>query len=335
VIRGRRRERGHTAEISISFLDVISCGFGAIVLLLLIAKTVESTAVEESEIPLDGSVEELQQQLFELRGEATVLNRELTSKEEQLSEMQQRIARLQSELASVRRQRDAVAQADTTERDKLALARQVLTEEMKRLQAQRDRTDKQLIGGIPVDSEYIVFIVDTSGSMYNFAWQRLRQEMINILNIYPQVKGIQVMNDMGGYMFSSYRDKWIPDTPARRRAIIERLSHWTPFSNSSPVEGVQQAIRRFYAPNRKISLYVLGDDFTGESIDQVLATVAKINRKGRSGERLVRIHTIGFPVHFLVRGGNLQTASRFAALMRELSYRNGGTFVGLNGLKPE
>ena len=28
----RRKERGNTAEISISFLDVISCGFGAIVL---------------------------------------------------------------------------------------------------------------------------------------------------------------------------------------------------------------------------------------------------------------------------------------------------------------
>ncbi|TNE76435.1 MAG: VWA domain-containing protein [Gammaproteobacteria bacterium] len=333
--RGRRRERGHTAEISISFLDVISCGFGAIVLLLLIAKTVESTAFEDTAVPLAGSVQELQQQLFEIRGQATVLNRDLISREEQLSEIQLRIARLQSELASVRRQRDAVAQVDTTERDKLTLALQVLTEEMERLQAQQNKADKQLIGGIPVDSEYIIFIVDTSGSMFNFAWPRLRQEMIHILDIYPRVKGIQVMNDMGGYMFSSYRDKWIPDTPARRRGIIERLSHWTPFSNSSPVEGVQHAIRRFYAPGRRISLYVLGDDFTGESIDQVLDTVAKINREGRSGERLVRIHTIGFPVHFLVRGGNLQTASRFAALMRELSYRNGGTFVALNGLKPE
>ena len=52
----RRRERRHTAEISISFLDVISCGFGAIVLLLLIAKTVESTAFETMEQPLEGSV---------------------------------------------------------------------------------------------------------------------------------------------------------------------------------------------------------------------------------------------------------------------------------------
>lgn len=328
----KRRESRYTAEISISFLDVISCGFGAIVLLLLIAKTVESTAFEPSEQALEGSVTELQQQLFEIRGETTTLNRALKSKDEQLSDIRLRIAQLQEQLASVQRQRAAVAQVDTTEKDKLTLALQVLTEEMERLLASQTREDNQLIGGIPVDSEYIVFIVDTSGSMYNFAWPRVQKEMINILNIYPRVKGIQVMNDMGDYMFSSYRGKWIPDTPARRNAIIHRLASWTPFSNSSPVEGVQQAIRRFYASDKKISLYVFGDDFTGNSIEGVLKTVDKINRK-RGGNRLVRIHTIGFPVHFQVQGGNLQTATRFAALMRELSYRNNGTFVGLPGLK--
>lgn len=331
--RAKRRERRITAEISISFLDVISCGFGAIVLLLLIAKTVESTAFESVEQPLKGSVAELQQQLFQIRGETTILNRSLKTREEQLSELQLRIAKLQEDLASVRRQKDAIAQIDSTEKDKLTLALQVLTEEMKRLLDNQKRVENQLIGGIPVDSEYIIFIVDTSGSMFNFAWPRVRKEMINILNIYPRVKGIQIMNDMGEYMFSSYRGKWIPDTPARRRAILKRLATWTPFSNSSPVEGVQQAVRRFYASNKKISLYVFGDDFTGHSIARVIDTIDKINRKDSTSKRLVRIHTIGFPVHFMVQGGNLQTATRFSALMRELSYRNNGTFVGLNGLE--
>lgn len=331
--RAKRRERRITAEISISFLDVISCGFGAIVLLLLIAKTVESTAFESVDHPSEGSVAELQQQLFQIRGETTILNRSLKTREEQLSDLQLRIAKLQEDLASVRRQKDAIAQIDSTEKDKLTLALQVLTEEMKRLLDNQKRVENQLIGGIPVDSEYIIFIVDTSGSMFNFAWPRVRKEMINILNIYPRVKGIQIMNDMGEYMFSSYRGKWIPDTPARRRAVLKRLATWTPFSNSSPVEGVQQAVRRFYASNKKISLYVFGDDFTGHSIARVINTIDKINRKDSTSKRLVRIHTIGFPVHFMVQGGNLQTATRFSALMRELSYRNNGTFVGLNGLE--
>ena len=33
------------------------------------------------------------------------------------------------------------------------------------------------------------------------------------LNIYHNVKGIQVMNDMGNYLFSRYAGQWIPDTP--------------------------------------------------------------------------------------------------------------------------
>ena len=119
--------------------------------------------------------------------------------------------------------------------------------------------------------EYIIFIIDTSGSMYNYAWSRVRQEMIAILDIYPQVKGIQVMSDMGSYMFPSYRGKWIPDSPARRRAVIERLASWTPFSNSSPVEGIERAIRAYYTSDKKISLFVFGDDFTGGAIAPVLA----------------------------------------------------------------
>ena len=328
-----KRARRQTIEISISFLDVISCGFGAIVLLLLIAKTVEFTSPDQSQpTPQNQGVTVLQEQLFSLRGETQRMTKTLTSKQEQLSELEKNIARLREQLASVNRQLQASAQADTTERDELILAQQILTEEMQRLQQLGSPNANQLIGGIPVDSEYLVFIIDTSGSMVDFAWPKVREELINILDIYPTLKGIQVMNDMGDYMFPSYRGKWLPDTPGRRRVIIKQMTHWRPFSNSSPVEGIERAIRAFYASDKKISLYVFGDDFTGGSIHRVLNTVAQSNRqRGRKNQR-VRIHTIGFPVHFLAPGGRMDSASRFATLMRELSYRNGGTFVGLNSL---
>ncbi len=326
-----RRKRRFLEEVSISFLDVISCGFGAIVLLLIIARVVDTTAPPQAPLTSD-NVETLQAQLFDLRADAQVVSLALTSKQEQLSELRDNIARLRERLASLERRQDAVADVATTERDELTLALQILSEEMQRLLGENSRSKNQLVGGIPVDSEYIIFIIDTSGSMFNYAWPRVRKEMINVLDIYPRVKGLQIMNDMGDYMFSGYRGKWIPDTPGRRKAIIQRLASWTPFSNSSPVEGIERAIRAFYAPDKKISLYVFGDDFTGGSIRNVLTTVDRMNRERRRGERLVRIHTVGFPVHFLAPGGRAQTASRFAALMRELSYRNGGTFVGLNGL---
>jgi len=48
----------------------------------------------------------------------------------------------------------------------------------------------------------------------------------------------------------------------------------------------------------------------------------------------VRIHAIGFPVHFALGRTPSESAVKFAALMRELSYNNGGTFIGLTSLQP-
>ena len=72
--------------------------------------------------------------------------------------------------------------------------------------------------------------------------------------------------------------------------------------------------------------HVFGDEFTGPSIQDVVDTVDRINRSDKTGERLVRIHSIGFPIP----GQYPQhTSMRYATLMRILSARNGGVFVGL------
>ena len=157
--------------------------------------------------------------------------------------------------------------------------------------------------------------------------------MRQVLDAYPKVKGLQVMNDMGQYMFPRYAGKWIPDTPGRRRVILQNLRSWSVFSNSSPVEGITRAIRTFAAVDKKISIYVFGDEFTGKSIDDVVTTVDRYNKVDAQGNRLVRIHAVGFPVMFSVAGVSNTTGVRFATLMRILCHRNGGTFVGLNSLR--
>ena len=327
-----KRRRG-AAEASVSFLDVISCGFGAIVLLLIIAPVGDPTAQQEAEETLQAEVQQLTEQLFDARGETVALSEDLKSRKEQLSDLEQRVARLKAQLASVERQSREIAQSKIVEEEQLRLALQVLTEEMERLVPQ-DRIKNQLIGGVPVDSEYIIFVIDTSGSMQMAAWRRLQTEMLNILNIYPAVKGIQVMNDMGQYMFPDTRRAWISDSPKARRRIINALETWAPFSNSSPVEGINAAIQTYYRPDRKISIYTLGDDFSGRSIRAVVKAVENLNQANRGADRLVRIHAIGFPVHFPPGRTPSESAIKFAALMRELSYDNGGTFIGLTGLQP-
>ena len=330
------KKRRENEAFSISFLDVITCGFGAIILLLMIAKTGDSPILESAEESLHGIVRELQVQLFEIRGEAKILDRELDAKHEQRSEWEERVARLEVELAKEELRYNSVRDDSAVGviiKGEFELALQKLTAEMKRLLSQNDRVRTDLIGGIPVDSEYVIFIIDTSGSMVNYHWENMINQLITTLNVYPRLKGIQIMSDMGEYLFSQYRRSWIPDTEGRRKVIIRTLRGWRTFSNSSPVEGITLAIRSFYDPGKKISIFVFGDEFTGQSISEVLDTVERINPKDKDGKTQVRIHAVGFPApsdageHFLL------TNKRYASLMRELTRNNGGAYVGLNEVR--
>ncbi len=330
-----RRPRRAVEIFSLSFLDVVSCGFGAIVLLLVIVKVTAPAVIEQDAVDLTEQVRLLERQQQEIRGATAVLERELIAVREQTSPQKEKLARLIGELSELQgrfRTTRLENEAQTRIERQLETAHQALSEEMRRLLGASFRRppDDATIGGVPVDSEYVVFIVDTSGSMRGHAWPAVLKTFSEVLAIYPGVKGIQVMNDMGEYLFSSYQGRWIPDSPARRRAIMQRLADWQPFSNSSPVEGIEAAIRRFYAPGRRISLYVFGDDFSRGSIQSVLDEVSRLNARGQ-GRSLVRIHAVGFPVQFL-QGGLPANAIRFAALMRRLAETNHGSFVGLSRL---
>lgn len=330
-----RRARRAVDIFNLSFLDVVSCGFGAIILLLVIVKVSEPHVIEKLAVDLTGLVHRLQAELADIRGETNRFNRELTDKQQQLSDSRESLARLQGDIATIRGEYAASKRefdAEQRKQEQLQLAQQSLNEDLRRLLGKGYRRRDATVGGVPVDSEYIIFIIDTSGSMQKGAWPLVLKKVTQVLDIYPQVKGIQVMNDMGDYMFSQYQGRWIPDTPARRKAIVERLAGWTPFSNSSPVEGIEAAIRRFYASDKRISLYVFGDDFARGSIQQVVDTVGQLNRADAGGKRRVRIHTIGFPVQFS-QGGIPVNSVRFAALMRKLAEENNGSFVGLNSTR--
>ena len=333
-----KRRKREFQVFSLSFLDVISCGFGAIILLLVISKFSEPMVLEKMSIDLRGLLIERENQLHEIRGETRIINRELKATKEQLSEYEDGLARLLGDLSSTKGQYKAAKLEQDSQAvidQQLQTARQALSEEMIRLQSQntyKPPAFDSAIGGVPVDSEYIIFIIDTSGSMRNYAWPVVRRKMAEILEIYPHVKGIQVMNDMGDYMFSQYAGRWIPDSLARRRSILKRLVSRSPFSNSSPVEGITSAIRRFYSTERNISLYVLGDDFSRGSIQGVLNVVAQHNKSLQGGQRRVRIHVVGFPVLFKQPAAAMNVA-RFSALMRRLAEDNNGSFVGLNSLQ--
>ena len=332
--------RREPPEIGISFLDTITCGIGAIILLMVITTTAPMQPEALTSDPREAQISLLQRQLFasrdEVRAAVTTLDAQraaLAARQNEIEDLERATAALQAQ-DSHRSAAEQEAAQNAKVLGELQVAQQRLTDEMQRLYAQRDRPrPANFIGGIPVDSEYIVFIIDTSGSMFNYAWPKVLEQIVQTLTVYPHVKGLQVMNDEGSYMFPEYAGRWIPDTPARRRAVVERLRTWNVFSNSSPTEGIEAAIQQFYRAEQKISLYVYGDEFTGRSIREVAEAVRRLNRPDRAGVPLVRIHAIGFPVQFANAPGMQITGIRFATLMRELTRRNGGSFVGLSSFR--
>lgn len=327
----RRRD---TEVFSLSFLDCICCGFGAIILLLVLTDVNQPVVIERAREAMEGQLKRLQEELFAIRGETDQLNRELQGRIESLTRERARLARVQGDLTDVRGEFAASrsdAQVTNIVETQLVSAYQELTAEMERLNAQpRRKPAPDAVGGVPVDSEYVVFVIDTSNSMVSLHWETTVQLMREILDIYPEVKGLQVLNDQGRYMFAGPPGRWLQDSGATRDRISQTLRNWTPFSQSNPVPGIEQALRQFRAPGQKTSIYVIGDEFTGESIQAALDSIAKLNAADPKRPR-ARIHAIGFPEG---AGYPPFTNIRFSALMRAVAARNEGTFVGLTNEKP-
>ena len=111
----------------------------------------------------------------------------------------------------------------------------------------------------------------------------------------------------------------MPDTKAARKSALSSLNQMGGFSNSSPAEGLEKALKIYAKPQYPTSVYVLGDDFTGSSYDAVLAVVNRWNNSS-SGQPKAVIHGIGFPWGL---------GARFSPLMKEVSRSSGGVFIGL------
>jgi hypothetical protein len=329
-------KRRDTEVFSLSFLDVICCGFGAIILLLVLSEFGQPIVIERSRQDLESQIKKLQEELFVLRGESAVLERELQGRIDVLAKERRNLAKVAGDVSSLRGQFDASRQnaavSNILENELLSAYQELEAEKKKLMQVSRTRRQiqTQAVGGIPVDSDYVIFLIDTSGSMQGGHWETAIEVMREILDIYPRLKGVQIVDDNGRELFAGTRGRWLTDSPALRTDIVQRMRSWRSFSDSSPADGIELAIKNYWSAERRISIYVLGDEFTGESIQGALDAVDRINRPDATGRRRVRIHAIGFPE---APGMTPFTNIRFSALMRAMCERNDGTFVGLTNTK--
>ncbi len=318
----RRRDR-ETDIFSLSFLDIVSCAFGAVVLLLIISRP---------EVAPEGSGSEskdLLRQLFRSEAENAQLadlgeqekvnleglknkNRDLA---EQLQALKERTHLEESRAAELAKSR-AQIEARKVELEKLAQV----------TDATPVAEPTEEVGGIPIDSDYVVFVIDTSGSMRD-KWQFVKSVIDRVLTMHPQVKGFQIVNDNGFYLKN--RGRWITDTPSQRQLALRQTNRWSPNSNSNPYEGIAEALKTYGNRNGKLAIYVFGDDFASRNFDNTVNAIATLNTSS-SGKKKARIHGIGFTGNPTKYRGVDNGAYTFSILMNAVARENNGAYLSLS-----
>ena len=316
-----KKQRRPIEIFSLSFLDVISCAFGAVVMLILLSKN-----GDQGDYSQHANIADISDTILSL-SQAESAQQSLKA---QLAKAQARLQQALSEGASNSTQAEALeVEVARAKRDLQQLSEQAsglaltLTERKRAAISVGDAKERdEEVGGIPVDSDYVVFIIDTSGSMKSM-WGKVMKSFEEVLNNHPQVKGFQILSDNGEYLFSNIAGRWQVDSKSKRKTSLVAMRVWGGSSNSSPVEGIELALKVYGEKTKSLALYVFGDDYSGGSYDVTLASINRLNT-GNDGKPIARIHAIGFRQ---ARRQLTEDSLKFATLMTAVARDNSGTFI--------
>ena len=337
----RRRQ---VQVFSMSFLDCICCGFGAIILIFVLS--IDSREKEKME-----SLIAVQRALAE---KAAALTRIETAKIE-VDRNNTRVTRL---VTDARLRNDSLqALIDDLEkglqREKRGQeALLVDIEEIKKeIAARQKKPDHDIVLpevpptplGLPIGSNYIAIIIDTSGSMrdpnHGGLWPIVIRTIDTVLDSYPSIDGIQLIDGDGRFVLGrrgSGSQGWLPDTPDTRASIKRVLRRYDQDTVSNPVPGIYNAMRFLYDkdnPNMRMGIFVFGDEFnSSDSADVVIRRLEELNPADENGARKVVVNAIGFPTTIRYQFSMGNTGLRFANLMRTVTYLHGGAFIALQDL---
>ncbi|MCH6258300.1 hypothetical protein MLD52_17190 [Puniceicoccaceae bacterium K14] len=330
------KKKRSTEIFSLSFLDCICCGFGAIILLFVISMGVQTRRIDDLNDVLETMIQqriaklnEYQLATEDLKLSISMFETETAKKKDEIEELDAMIAELKQQILN-----------NSSSKDKYLVDIEQLKKEVAAMQKEADVEQvviKPSPVGVPVDSTHIAFVIDTSGSMRDESSNLVRRYVVQkfqeSLEAYPQVDGIQLLDASGHFIVGrTMASKWIEDTPENRMLLLRAIRLYPRNSDSNPVPGIVRAIRLLHDPENddmKMGIYVFGDEFTGKS-DPVLRTMLQIN-KDKKGERISRINAVGFPnvISPGVTLGLSQSGLKFANLMRELTFAHGGAFIAL------
>jgi len=326
--------RRRTTEVfTLSFLDCLCCGFGAILLIFLLSIGSGNAGVQS---PVDeNTLEDLRKQLAQLEADiadkASLLDAAVESEDERRDRQKilSKIQELESTLADLQQEYDA-RQAN------LSTSEQAAAEADRLLRSFQYENLPPI--GLPSDATHVAFVIDTSGSMRNQLTQQLHygviEQITELLDSLPQVESIQFLDTSGNYILGNRAGIWLPDTPGLRQQALRQVLNYAVTSVSDPGPGIRKALRDLrpgLGAEDRMSLYMLGDDFRG-STQSFLLQLDRLNpRDPQTGKRPASISAVGFPtLNNPFQLGAPQGNTRFANIMREVAEAHDGVLI----LKP-
>lgn len=312
------KQRASIQIFSLSFLDIISCAFGAVVMLILLAKHGEQGEFSDADKLAKALSQLAQVNSQTAQVESSLIQQQQANQKRQtaIEGRAARVAALENSVGQLSAElSDLAQQVQDLEQQKQGITRAAISV------GDASERDEE-VGGIPVNSDHVIFVIDTSGSMKRI-WAKVLSTVAQVLEIHPQVKGFQVLSDNGDFLLRTSIGKWRNDTPAVRKSVLRAMQNWSGSSNSSPVEGIEIALKSYAKRTDSLSIYVFGDDFSGGSADNALARINQLNSAG-NGNKRAQIHAIGFTLPGQPLTNELM---RFSTLMREVTRQNSGTFI--------
>jgi len=300
-----------------SFLDIMACGFGALVLILLISEFQESEVMEvenNADIFLEAQ-EEKAKKIIKVES----LDKLMSLNIEDLISVKERLDVLKMELekkSSISSKLNDLA-SDTDF--------QISKQRLKSLSAPMEQKEAS---GIKLDSRYLVFIIDTSGSME--PWVKIVQEIDSLIQTFPDLEGYMVMNDNGRIFHGG--DPWLNPTKINRSASIGilRANRAKYGSLSNPIDGLKKVIRVWGDKYKDLGVFIIGDDILDQTrrIETISQEVLKLNTDS-SGKTKVRVNAVGFLTSRAIPSQQ-QGNKNYLMLMRELTEQSGGAMVVVN-----
>ena len=311
------KEKKTSEVFSMSFLDIMACGFGALVLILLISEFNEVEIIENKYTA----------NLFlKKQDEVVTKTNQLTNTDEELTTKIKNLISIQDELNNVKnklRNRANIVE----ELSKLSQVRQSKISLKK--DDQKKPVEQVVASGIRIDSRYLIFIIDNSGSMVEGApWSRVVKEIETIIMTFPSLEGFMVMNDTGKTIVGS--GSWVEPTKSNRLDAIKKLKSVSAMTNSNPIPAIEKSINIYGKKYDDVGIFIIGDDIReNKNVDLRLLQINKLNTKD-DGSKYVRINALGFLTsrRLSLQGYAFEDDNtKYLTIMRELTEQNGGTLV--------